>query len=408
MEKVNIDLLGPLLIVFTFLRLKKYHSFPLQLLSGTKAYVSNTLFNQNHLCMSARTNNQKDIPLPSKIMKEHNLSRMELDSSVVNTRIFSGVLLYNMYENLVYLGLSSFTVHIFSTVFHCFSPNSVYSIWGNILVALSVIIPFRALIKIVMMTGFSAFESRLAILVSAVCFFASASTLLLLAPLDILGLPLDDVLDSTAKHCNALLMQLSSTAWQPPVSVMIILLKLVIALLVAMTSLGMVIPAMRFSQTFNIMIFGADHELAKEKRIILLDYISPLFVALIMTAKASPFGINSSTGTDGYLLALQLSQVLIMVGIRVKCMKIYIQHYLYGVVNLLHYSEDKTADMIVDIQVSFCLPALFCSYDNRVNVSLEKECINATEGYIYFFYSFYYVLFVNVYTFSHELFTRVL
>ena len=346
MEKVNIDLLGPLLIVFTFFRLQKYHCFPLQLLTGTKAYVSNALFNKNHLRMQTRTDNQKDAHLPDKIMKEYDLSRMELDGSVRKSRIFEGVLLYNVYQNIVLLGLSAFAVHTFSTIFHCISPESIYSIWGNILVAFSVVIPFRALIRIVAMAGFGAFETRLALVVAAICFVASASALLLLTPLDILGLPLDDVLNATAKHCNALLNQLSSTAWQPSAPVMVIFVKLTISILVAMTALGMVIPAMRFSQTFNIMIFGADHELAIEKRLIILDYVSPLFVALIMTANVSRFG------SDGYLLALQIVQVLVMIVMRLKCMKIYIQHYLYGVEKLFVESSTKSDEEILAVQVN--------------------------------------------------------
>jgi hypothetical protein len=331
LEKLNIDLLVPLLIVFGLLRFKKNFCYPQKLLSGLKFFVSNTVLSQKNLRIQPSDDNkQQETSIIDKKLKEFNVSMIELDGSFRKGSLLSSVLLYDVYDHLIFLSLSSFAVHTFSTLFHCAKPSSAYSIWGSLLVALSTVYPFRSLIRVLIMTGFKAFESRLALLVGAVSLVGMA--ILLFTPVDFTGLSLNDTLWSTAIHCNALLLQLSTTAVQPQIPVMVAIIKLLLSLLTAVAAASMVIPAIRFSQSFVTLQIGAAHERASKhmRYILAIDLLFPILVAATMIPY-SPYSVVRVAEwerDDGNWLALQLLAVLTMVSIRLFCMRRHLQSFM--------------------------------------------------------------------------------
>jgi Predicted transmembrane protein 161AB len=355
LDKVNMDLLGPLLIVFGFLRFKKYYSVPLKILKGIRFFISNTTLSQKHLRAPASTSN-KNLSIIDKKLEEFNLSMMEMDGTIRKGSIFQGLLLYDVYETIVYLSVCSAAMHIFSVSFHCFSPTSAYSIWGTIFVALSAILPFRCLIRILLMTGFEAFESRVAVIVALISLVVSAA--FLFSSIDILKL--DNVLASTSVHCNALLLQISSTAIQPSLPVMTAAVKGVISLLVMLTALGMTIPALRFSQSFNTLLFGAKHEKGSlsAQLLLIMDHFLPVLVAVIMIPQG--FGLNSlSPRADGHFLAAQLAVTALMVAVRLYCLRKHIQSFLDATVKMISVEiaeGNRTEAMTAGIQVSTTCP----------------------------------------------------
>ena len=352
-KKVNIDLLVPLLIVFAFLRLKKHYCFPLKLLRGLRFFVSNVLLSQKHLRVPQSASSIMDQSIIHTKLQDFNLSMMELDGSIRKGTILSDVPLYDTYEMLIYLSLSSVSIHFFSICFHCYSPISIYSIWGSLFVSLSVILPFRWLIRILLMTGFAAYESRIALVVWMIALTGSAS--LLFGSSDLLGLSLENTLSVTALHCNALLLQLSSTAIQPSEPVVVASIKLLFSLLTATTATGMVIPAMRFSQSFNTLIFGARYEKASVpmQALIIIDHFLPLFVAasmipsrlILLSGKLSP-------RADALCLSVQLFATILMVAVRMSCMKRHIQCFLDAVVRTISVEiATNTSTDVKGIQV---------------------------------------------------------
>lgn len=352
-DKVNMDLLGPLLIVFGFLRLKKYYSFPLKILKGIRFFISNTTLSQKHLRAPASASN-KNQSIIDKKLEEFNLSMMEMDGSIRKGSIFHGLLLYDVYETIVYLSVCSVAMHIFSVSFHCFSPISSYSIWGSIFVAISTILPFRYLIRILLMTGFEAFESRVAVIVALITLIGSAA--FLFSPFDILKLSLDDVLANTSIHCNALLLQISPTAIQPSLPVMLAAVKLALSLLVALTALGMTIPALRFSQSFNTLLFGAKHVKAElsVQQLLVIDHFLPLLVSAIMTPQRLGFD-SLSPRVDGHFLAAQLAVTALMVAIRLYSLRTHMQSFLDATVKMISVeiaAGNRTEVMTAGIQVS--------------------------------------------------------
>lgn len=354
MEKVNVDLLGPLLIVFMLLRLKKHYSIPLKFLSGIRFFVCNSILSQKHLRIPATASSMKNQSIIDKKLQELNLSMIELDGSTRKGSIFTGLLFFDIYENLVYLSVSSVVVHFFSTLFHCYSPQSVHSIWGTIFISLSVALPFRNLLMMLFTGGMGFIERRVALLVALTTFLVSV--IMLLSPVELLGLSLDDVLTSTAKHCTVLLLHLSSTAWQPSVGAMVFTLKISMSLLSSLAALGMVMPALHFSQSFNIILFGEHYERgsASVRALLVVDHFLPLFVAVTMIPRGLGLGALSQSA-DGYWLAAQLAAVFLIVAVRLLCMRKLLQSYLDTVVKSIsvHIARsDSTKAVRADIQVS--------------------------------------------------------
>ena len=356
MEKVNVDLLGPLLIVFVLLRLKKHYCIPLKFLSGIRFFVANSTLSQKHLRIPATASSLKNQSIIDKKLQDFNLSMIELDGSTRKGSIFQGILFYDIYENLVYLSFSSVAVHFFSTLFHCYSPQSMHSIWGTIFISLSVALPFRNLLRMLFAGGMGVFERRVALLVALMTFLVSVA--MLLSPVELLGLSLDDVLTSTAKHCTALLLHLSSTAWQPSIVAMVFMLKISLSLLSSLAALGMVMPAMHFSQSFSIILFGEHYERGSAfvRALLVVDHFLPLFVAAIMIPRGLGLGVLSqSAKADGYWLAAQLAATFFMVAIRLICMRRLLQSYLDTVVKSIsvHIARsDSTKAVCAEIQVS--------------------------------------------------------
>lgn len=331
-SKINIDLLVPLVIVCGLLRLKKVYDFPQMLLRGLRFFVSNSLISQKHLRpVPPGKAKQQDVSIIDRKLDDFGISMMELDGSTRKGSLLSDMLLYNVYDRIVYLSLSAFAIHSFSAVFHCYSPNSIYSMWGTVFVAVSTVVPFRALIRILFMTGFKAFESRLALVAGLVSFIMTAA--ILFSSIDSTGLSLDSVLQSTAIHCNALLLHLSSTIPQLSVVVVVTILKFLLSFLSGITAAGMVIPGMRFAQSFCNLQFGAKYEVASVSVRLLLafDHFLPLLVALGMI-RFSPLNIyptgTSSQRADGFWLCIQIFIILMMVAVRLSCMKTYLQNFL--------------------------------------------------------------------------------
>lgn len=371
LDKVNMDLLGPLLIVFGFLRFKKYYSFPLKLLKGIRFFISNTTLSQKHLRAPASASD-KNQSIIDKKLEEFNLSMMEMDGTIRKGSILHGLLLYDVYETIVYLSVCSVAMHIFSVSFHCFSPTSAYSIWGSIFVALSAILPFRCLIRILLMTGFEAFESRVAVMVALISQVVSAA--FLFSSFDILKLSLDDVLASTSVHCNALLLQISSTAIQPSLPVMTAAVKLVLSLLVALTALGMTIPALRFSQSFNTLLFGAKHEkgATSVQLLLVIDHFLPVVVSATMVIQG--FVLNSpSPRADGHFLAAQLAVTALMVAVRLYCLRKHVQSFLDATVKMISVeiaAGNRTEAMTAGIQVSTTCPYLVEAQSPTLSIQL--------------------------------------
>jgi hypothetical protein len=119
---------------------------------------------------------------------------------------------------------------------------------------------------------------------------------------------------------------------------------LILSLLSAITAAGMVIPALRFSQSFCNLQFGAKYERASVLTRLLLafDHFLPLLVALDMI----PYGLICSSfptyskgfpseGGDGFWLGVQLFVIVIMVTVRLSCIRIYLQNFLDATVKTI-------------------------------------------------------------------------
>jgi hypothetical protein len=191
--------------------------------------------------------------------------------------------------------------------------------------------------------------------------FTVTLVLMLTDTLDLMGLSLESEIVRTANHANALVIQWNNQAQPYPVEQVVYFIKIGFSALVAMIAGGMTIPAVRFSQTFATLIFGAKFERAplKMRALLWIDYIAPLVAFAVLT----PFGIPgvitktlisflpanvasspvlvkaadflSTPEFDSYLLGAQIFVIVALVLLRLSLLRQHLQCFMDAAVKTI-------------------------------------------------------------------------
>lgn len=277
-----------------------------------------------------------------KRLKDLELCMVEVDGTMARGQVITTLFLYDWLETLINIAVAAVLSHAWTIMFHCVAPNASYHIWSGVLSTLVLALSVHSLLKILYMTGRGAMEVKVAGLVSIMTF--TAVMMLLASSIDISGLSLTEVLNKTATHINALAFHISPQFPKMAPELMVGLLKIFISALCALTAAGMVIPAMRFSQTFFVMTMGADNERGTKaiRLLLLVDYVLPLLVALSMIPNGGlsviaplfrePGTMKFTAAADGYWLGAQLCLVGLLVVVRLSCLRLHLQCFLDAVV----------------------------------------------------------------------------
>ena len=352
--KPNAETLVPVLVIFLLMRTKHIICWPLFFLRKLRFFVTNAT--RTTLKSPITTKNVSTIDasgvdnssIIEKQLKKLELSMVELDGTLVRGTIISKLFLYDWYDSVIHLGIAALLTHIWTMLSHCAVPLAPYHLWGSVLATMLVVLSIYSLLKVLYMTGRSAMEVKVAGMIGLMTF--TLSLVLLLAPvhLDLTGLSLENVFQSTAKHFNVLALHLS---WSVPLlheKLVTGLLKVSMSLVAALMASGMVIPALRYSQTFVVLMFGSAHEKATPsiRWLLLVDYFLPLVLAIsifllpaILKLFPSSVSINniqikttSITAPNGALLFFQLTLVLLLMLVRLICLRPHMQSFLDAVV----------------------------------------------------------------------------
>ena len=380
-SKVKIDLILPLLIIFALQRTRNLFYFPLMILRGLKFFVTKRIIDQFMPPKVSKntSNSTTDDKISStdgdkesvidKMMAEMQIGMVQIDGTLRRGKLISTLLLFDSYESSVYIGISALLIHIWTSFYHCYIPSAPFSPWIVILTAVATILPCRHSLRILLLTDSSAQESQTARLVGVMVFAIVA--FVLIQPFDILGYDLDQVISSTSIHFNALFYHIFIfPAPQYNVTVIAIVIKACLAFISAVVTASMVIPAMRYSQTFYTINFGLKYEigLLRNRMLLIVDLMFPLFIAFLMTPNgiwlhlltkhifkiesisnkelsSTTIGSNdngdcnnsfndnlSSNMYNPYLLGLQLFAIFIMIIIRLVCMRLHMQCFMDAVV----------------------------------------------------------------------------
>ena len=271
-----------------------------------------------------------------------------MDGSLLRGTIISKLFLYDWYDSIIHVGIAALLTHIWTMLSHCAMPLAPYHVWGSVLATLLVVLSIYSLLKVLYMTGRSAMEVKVAGIIGLMTFTLSLALLLAPMDFDLTGLSLEKVFQNTAVHFNVLALHLSSSVELWNVKLVTGLFKVSMSMWAALMASGMVIPALRHSQTFVVLMFGSAHEKGTSsiRWLLLADYFLPLVLAfsifllptisklLTTSLSSSNSNINaiSITPPNGTLLFFQLTLVLLLMVVRLICLRPHMQSFLDAVV----------------------------------------------------------------------------
>lgn len=366
------------------MRIKVVYNVALRLISGLR------FFTQRRYAAISKT--PKVNPTPSDIIEQSiaklNLTMIELDDSMSTKYVLRTQLFYDMFEAMVNLGLGCVLAYAWSMGYHCAVPSAASSCWVVLLLIALVLFSFQCLLQILIMTGWRAKETKFAIIIGFVVFLTSMAQFLMeLAVVDTV------TVTAIAVHINALLVQVSPAISSLSLNALVPLVEVGLSASFGLVVAGLVIPALRYSQALDTLIFGSRAALTSstDKNLLWLDFFLPMLVGVVFSplpamvhGLAFPTAATCSTSTsssDGLpntcssadasnvsvfsngLMTLQLVLGAAMLLMRVVCMKKHLQCFLDSVVrlvsaHLMATGEGQTVDqaaLLARVRVSLSL-----------------------------------------------------
>lgn len=324
------------------MRLQAMYNISQQLLMGLKCFVVKSAY-WNKTVEKKKTDNYETI---EEVLAKLQLTMIEITTDVEQVRFITSQILYSVYEGLINTAICGVVVHVWSSGYHCVYPETDYSCWTTLLIAAVAVVAFQTLQYVLYLTGIQARETKMALsigLVVAVFFLF----IVLLTP-EILHPALGATITMLATHTNALLSQISPSIVEIPLGTLGNLYKIWVAVLIGSTAAGMVIPAIRFGQTFSMMNYGTIKASALERIVLWLDLVIPFLVGVLFfvgprLVSNSAFCnsedeqcVEPTTIQDNpMLLSIQIVSVVFMVLIRMGCMKLHLQTFLDAVVQAI-------------------------------------------------------------------------
>mmetsp|Transcript_3176 Transcript_3176/g.6616 ORF Transcript_3176/g.6616 Transcript_3176/m.6616 type:complete len:559 (+) Transcript_3176:67-1743(+) len=353
LSNVNITVLVPVCIVFALMRIKAVYNVALRLISGLRFFTERKFA----AIIKAPTNN----PSPSDVIEQSiaklNLTMIELDDSVATKYVLQKQLFYDLFEAMVNLALGCVLAYVWSMCYHCAVPSATSSSWVVLLMLALAIFSFQCLLQILMMTGWRAKETKLAIIVGFVTFLVSMAQFLSgLSYID------SETVTDIAIHVNALLIQISPSITAINLMLLTPIVQIALSVVCGLMVAGLVIPSLRYSQAIETLNYGMRAELSsnEEKNLLWVDFILPMMVGIVFSplpriiehfhypsGMPCPTAADGSPGTcskqdmsqldffDNLFVALQLAFVGAMMLTRLLCMKKHLQCFLDSVVRVV-------------------------------------------------------------------------
>lgn len=343
-------------ILFPQMRIKSAYNVALRLISGLR------FFTQRRFAAISKTPtaNPTTSDILEKSIAQLNLTMIELDDSMATKYVLRTQLFYDLFEAMVNLGLAGFLAYVWSMNYHCAVPDAIPSCWVVLLLLTLAAFAFQCLLQVLFMTGWRARESKMAAIVGLVTFLVSFG--LFYVDLSYVS---TDTATAIAVHINALMQQISRD--MPTVSLLLLVPAVQAALsgFLGLMATGLVIPAIRYTQAIDTMVFGVRAAIVSstDKIMLWVDFALPLAVAfvfsplpLLLVRLVFPkYGAaievcNSESGNNGTcssvtaeqagafnnaLMTVQMVLCGAMLVLRVLCMKKHLQCFLDSVVRVV-------------------------------------------------------------------------
>lgn len=361
------------------MRIKSAYNVALRLISGLR------FFTQRRFAAISKTPTAN--PTPSDILEKSiaqlNLTMIELDDSMATRYVLRTQLFYDLFEVMVNLGLAGFLAYLWSMNYHCAVPNAVPSCWVVLLLLTLAMFAFQCLLQVLFMTGWRARESKMAAIAGLVTFLVS----IVLAYFNLSYVSTETAV-AIAVHINAMLMQVSRDMSTISLDVLVPAVHVALSGFLGLMATGLVIPAIRYTQAIDTMVFGVRAAIVSttDKTLLWVDFALPLAVAVVfsplpqlavqlvfpkygtVSCASDNNGTCSSITADqagafnNALMTVQMALCGAMLVVRVLCMKKHLQCFLDSVVRVVSahliatgagHAPDQSS-LMPKVKVRFC------------------------------------------------------
>jgi hypothetical protein len=376
------------------MRIKSVYNVSLRLLKGLRFFTEKKY---------AAITKVVSEPIPSdspqagdvleKSVSQLQLTMIELDDTLPTKMILQPQFFYDTFDVLVNLALGGFLAYLWSMLFHCAVPGAVTSCWVALLLLVFMLFSFQCLLQVIILTGWRARETKLAVGVGLVV------TLLSVALYFATGLSYvtEETVMAVAVHANAMMRQMSKTMPMIAYNILVPAVQVLLSMFLGFMAATLVIPAIRYSQAMEAMHYGVRASIISDtdKNIMWIDFFLPLIAGLLFSevpmlayyslsgdhpsryvctplshegCAALPEGFHSPLAN--FKQAMMLAQLTVgaaMVVVRVQCMSKHLQCFLDSVVRIvaLHMMAatdgmvPDTAVLLPKVKVYFSLYVSF-------------------------------------------------
>lgn len=349
---LNLDLLVPIFLMILVLRTKNVY-FPIQnyLLYGLRLYLPQEFSLQKPAGAKAKAGlrelDNKPLTLEEKLDLVDVGPLITLNKGIQSLRFIKSLTFYNAYDTLVYVFVAAFLISIWSTMYQCYSPMlERFTMHANMVIFAAGMIAIHTQMQIIILTGVRA-EIKLSAIIGMSVIIIVLASLSFDTTLDLLfgtserrG---EDVINATAAHMNALLLQLSASAPQPSLVAMNGFVKILISFVCGALAAGCVIPSLHFSRSLLTLTTsrGTANERATTRDSLLLwvDFFAPIlaFLVILTHGDGSPYSLGV------IILSLFITALL-----RFSCLKLHLQSFLDTVVRSILVPFIASADDLVN------------------------------------------------------------
>lgn len=367
----NYDLIVPMMIIVIIIRTQsKIFNIPQRLLFGLKLFLPKD------------EENESSYPIVSKSLKnDDNFKHLNLgpiltiNNSLFHHNFLSSQILYGFYNNIVNVFIVAILMHIWNICFHCINPYAKYSQWSTIFCIFSLILSWHCQLYFVYLTGFKSMESKFSFIVGIIfsiivsLFFYKNNNQSIESSFNWTeidnnnSITYEKFFEIFSNHINSILSLLSNSLPLLTSNSIGNILKLFIIFFTTLTTIGQVIPSLRFAHTFHAMNYGTKIEqVSKISKIILwIDYIFPLIVSLIFLSDSIFLYFNIKYQIN---FSIQLSLFIAMGILKFMLMKVHLQSFLGSVVRSISLQivcddkeQKKELKQRINARVKYLIPA---------------------------------------------------
>ena len=314
LTKSNTNLLIIVLCMFIILRSSKYINLFEQLFLNLRLYISKSVNDSSSLFLTRISEvPQSNIErLSEKKFANLQLSLLKLDTNIHKLSFIQKQSFYSFYKTILVLFYAILFSQFFSQIYHCFYSDllqSPLSSWNILLPLFTVIINYRYIVHILLITPYASFEFKFSLAMGFISLLISISFYLLnnypgapyLLPSHYLELTITKEIETMSNHFNALLSLFSETKFNLSNETIATILYSFIIFQTSLITSCITLVTLKLTQISHYLFFESklDKMNTHQSIVLFLDFVLPLILFLVFAPKISSY-LSSYMNIDNH------------------------------------------------------------------------------------------------------------